>query len=198
VAEIPAERGNMPLSRYEAGRRHAQVDRHGAGLRNVPVGVGEHLNAVALRIAEVDRPCDAVSDRPKIGGVAVGDPVEDLLHRLERAEIERQLLDHVPRAGVASGDEHDLMMILGAAAQEGRASRRTRVGHHEAEHAAIEIHHPGHVADKEAHMAQSRRTRFQHVRSSPLAVRGRSRETAHAPALMSVIRDSQCQTGARP
>ena len=111
----------------------------------MPWRIDEQLHAVALGVGEVDRPRVAVGDDAELLD-ALGPHAR--VHGLEVGELrqlERDLIDHVVAgAGGPAGDEHHLVMLVGIAGEEGElgsAFERAAIGHHQTEHARVEVHH---------------------------------------------------------
>src|SRR6266446_9037012 len=122
--------------------RLVEVDFEAAGLRDVPGCVAEHLDAVAFRIVEINRPGIAVADWANALAAGRANLAEGALHIGEPADVERDLLHHRRlEIGLAAGHEDHLVMVAGVAAQEGDAAVRSGIADHEAEDAGVEILH---------------------------------------------------------
>src|SRR6266446_7921745 len=69
--------------------RLVEVDFEAAGLRDVPGCVAEHLDAVAFRIVEINRPGIAVADWANALAAGRANLAEGALHIGEPADVER-------------------------------------------------------------------------------------------------------------
>ena len=152
VAELGlvGERGRGRRDDLVGGLR--QVERLRLWLLHVPRRVDEHLDAVVLRIREVDRPRVAVSERHDVAHLGVlledGEQPSEIVERPGRAV--GGVVDAVRLVGVGTtGDERDLVVVVRDLRQEHDLvlAERAAVGDLEAEHVAIERDHLVDVVD---------------------------------------------------
>src|SRR6266852_7183700 len=156
------EAGAIPtqsLGLLENGlHRLLDVERLGHGLGRVPRGVDEELDPVALGIGEIDRPGVAVGDDPELIDAFVTRPRMHDLEIFEGGQLVRHLVHHVELdAGRSARGQHQLMMLVGITRQKdqiGSARELPAVAHEEAEHASVEVFHPGEVDHVKPEMAE--------------------------------------------
>src|SRR5215471_12495529 len=103
----------------ELVRQLVEVDLEAQGLRHIPRRVAEHLDLIALRVLEIDRPGVAMADRADALATGFAHLAVGALHGGEVADIERDMLYHWGFGiGGASAHQYDLMMVARVAGQE--------------------------------------------------------------------------------
>ena len=99
-----------------------------------------------------------MGDDPELLDALVARPRMHDLEILEGGQLERHLIHHVElEAGRPARGQHQLMMLVGIAGQEhqiGSARELPAIAHEQAEHARVEVLHPGEVGDVEPEMAE--------------------------------------------
>src|SRR5467141_2614396 len=133
--------------------RLREIERFAIGLAYVPWRGGVELDPVVLRVAEIDAPRVSVVARSDLLRLLCNQHGEEALEVLQVLHPEGELIDRRRNAVRPARGHHDLVMLLGVAAQECDASAQVVVpgiGDYQAQHAAVECDHRLEVADEQA------------------------------------------------
>jgi hypothetical protein len=139
------------------------IHRDAMGLRHVPGRVNVELDTVFFRVEEIRRQRVAVAHRAEIFHSRLG--LDIAVERFQGRQVvheKRKLVHDVEwQIGRPAGREHQLVVFLRVPGHEADLAAalqaRAAVGHGEAHHAGVEIHHAIDIGNVDAGVSESER-----------------------------------------
>ena len=131
-------------------------------LRHMPRGVQISLQAIAFRVAGINRPGIAMGDRRDVGDALGAHLGIDAAQLVQSLHIKRQLKHHAWAAGrVFAIDQHHLVVGVGGRTHEhdvavSQPGHLATVGDHQVKNIGIKRLHAGHVVHIQANVFELR------------------------------------------